>query len=168
MVGACARGSQEVDLRQHRVPVDEHVEDDERRDEDEREEIEQGAPLAPQRAGDEARQCGHVLSDRRRAAVEARLEIRIVGAELLARPCLEERPQARDLVGEGDGELLRLSEHQRHEEDEGDDDDAGEGGDDERCSDAARHAPMRQPVGGRVHEVGDDDAGDERQDDAAQ
>ena len=96
------------------------------------------------------------------------LEIRIVGAELLARPRLDERPQARDLVGQGDGELLRLGEQQRHEEDERDDDDAGEGGDDERCGDAARHAPLRQPVGGRVHEVGDDDAGDERQDDAAQ
>ena len=70
--------------------------------------------LAPQRAGDEAGQGGHVLGDGLRAAVEAGLEIGIVRAELLARPRLDESAQARYLIGKSNRELLRLGEQQRH------------------------------------------------------
>ena len=101
-----------VDLREHRVPVDEQIEHDERRDEQQREKVEQREAAVPQRLRGPRDQAAPVLGQRARGALQCRLELGEAAAEAFARGGLEQRLQAFELAGQRDRELLHLREEE--------------------------------------------------------
>ena len=147
------------------MPVDQQVERDHRRDEQQGHEIHQRQPAAPHRGHDGRGHRGPVLRQIDERPVERRLERRKARAEPVPAEALHEALEALGLARQRRHHLPHLVDEHRHEQDQRKGQQHGDDADDQDCRPRPVQAVGLEAVGHGVEEVGADDGGDEGEQD---
>ena len=157
-----------VDAHDQTIPIAQHVEGHDRRDEDQGQDVDEREAAAehrPERAADP-------LHDAAGLGAEGRFEIgHLLGRQMFIgqfqqrlRPRHQRGGQRRQAGDESDD--LRLDE--RNEQQQDDDQKDAEPDEDDRGRQGPSAAPLLQAVAERIEKIGERQAGDERQQDGAQ
>jgi hypothetical protein len=161
-------GQPAIDLGDHVVPIEQDVEGDDGGHYQNADDAEKGLPARPQRSQEAA-------GDRSSLPEQVAERFFYVGQALahqVSEPAaadLRKDPLQRgDIGGNAFLEAGNLVAEERHEQDRCDEKDEDEGQQDDRPRRPARQAEPFQPVRDRVEEIGERQAGDEGQKDAAQ
>ena len=157
-----------VDDRHHAVPVEQHVEGDDRRHHeqaDHRDQRHAGTPDRGEHRGQQAEAGGQ-------QRVQPVAQAIGVDAEFLFQPFRieagDQALQPGQIFRQLAGEIGHLRGQHRNEDDEGQHQHDEEGDEDDHRRHQARQAEPLQPVGDRIEEIGQHHAGDEGQQDAAE
>ena len=145
------------------MPIDQKIEDYQRRHQHQGQEIEYGEAAAPHGCRGPSSQAGPILTQRVGRARELFFEARKCRAPALAHPSFEHISQTLDLARQRHGDLLRLGkDHGHHKYRQNHGDDAAGGHDQQRRREAVQ-SQRGQAISKRAQEVGYGNAGNERQ-----
>ena len=163
MTGRAAARQQAVHGGNDPVPVAQQVEGDDGRDDREAEQVDEREPAAQHAPGDLARPAGGGGDMAGQRPADA---LHVLRRKLRLQPRCHPRDrllQGFDIAGQGGGETGDLGVHHRQEQQQHAEARHREAGEHEQGPDRPPDAAALQPVHQRVEEIGDGDAGDERQ-----
>src|SRR3989338_2060325 len=157
---------QRIDALHHAVPVEQHVEGDDRRHHDERDETDDLQPLGTERRDDvhqPVERAGEIFRNRplniRPLHAQQTADTSVADLKQKFLPALQHRGRQFD-------ECDELVVEDRNQHDQQDDRNDDEGDRDDARRRAARETVFLQPVGQRIEKIGDRHTGNERQENA--
>ena len=157
-----------VDTGEHRVPVDQQVENDDRCDQKQRRKVDQRNAAVPDRCHDRAREGCPVLRELVVQPVQRALKRRKVRSEPAAGHLFYRLPAPLHFVRQRRRQLAELIDEDRNQQHQSQRDEDGDHADDEDSRQDTIEAESLQPVGDGTEEVGNHDSGDKRQQDVLQ